>query len=139
MLALVYSCAGGKHSHKDELGFVPRVYHNTTARYNGYYYAKMKLHTLTTNLENDVKLDYTKLLPLSLSEPKDGSTVSTDLDSVIQKLALVLKLHPKSKWADDCYYLMGKSYYYKNDFKSAVATFQFISSNFEDQNKKSNK
>lgn len=138
---MVAACSGSKHSHKDSLGFVPRVYHNTTARYNGYYYAKMKLHTLTASLVESNKLDYTKLLPLSLSEPKSGSTVSADLDSVITKLAVVLKLHPVSKWSDDCYYLMGKAYYYKNDFKSALATFQYVSSNFKDEpdnNKKKN-
>ena len=121
------------------MGVIPRMYHNTTARYNGYYYAKLKLHNLTADLETSAKIDYNKLLPLSLKEPADGSSVSADLDSAITKLALVLNLHPKSKWADDCYYLMGKAYYFKNDYKSALSTFQYVSSNFKESDKQNSK
>jgi tetratricopeptide (TPR) repeat protein len=123
---------GGCSSSKKDQSWAGRVWHNTNAHYNGYYYAKLKM----TEAENSVlasrKEDYDQLLPIfMLGNPEDQFS-GADMDSVIKKLTVVVKLHPKSKWADDCYFNIGKSYLYKKDYESASATFQYVSSEFKE-------
>ncbi len=81
-------------------------------------------------MSSSLEDDYTKLLPLNKDE-RGGTGPSNDLDSVITKLTVVTELHPKSKWVDDCYYLIGKSYYYKKDYEPALATNQYIVATFK--------
>lgn len=78
--------------------------------------------------------DYEKLLPIYLTGNPDDNFSSSDMDSIIRRLTVVVKLHPKSKWTDDSYFNIGKAYFYKKDYESAIATFQFVSSEFKDQN-----
>lgn len=115
-----------------------QVYHNTTARYNGYYYGRLKLNKVVAGMSSSLEDDYTKLLPLNKDEA-EGKGPANDLDSVITKLTVVTELHPKSKWVDDCYFLIGKSYYYKKDYEAALATNQFIVATFKDKTSASSK
>lgn len=85
-------------------------------------------------MSSSLEDDYTKLLPLNKNE-WGGVGPNNDLDSVITKLTVVTELHPKSKWVDDCYYLIGKSYYYKKDYESALATFQYVVATFKEPSK----
>src|SRR6266480_5015455 len=80
------------------------------------------------------KEDYEKLLPIFLTGNPDDNMPGTDMDSIIKRLTVVVKLHPKSKWTDDSYFNIGKAYFYKKDYESAMATFQFVSSEFKDDN-----
>lgn len=89
---------------------------------------------MTSSLQDD----YTKLLPLFTDE-EAGSGSKGDLDSVIIKLSVVTQLHPKSKWVDDCYLLIGESYFYKQDYEDALSTFQYIVATFKETGKKKKK
>ncbi|GDX51866.1 hypothetical protein LBMAG27_09130 [Bacteroidota bacterium] len=113
-------------------------YHNTTARYNGFYYGKLKLNRVKESMTSSLQDDYTKLLPLFTDE-EAGSGSKGDLDSVIIKLSVVTQLHPKSKWVDDCYLLIGESYFYKQDYEDALSTFQYIVATFKETGKKKKK
>lgn len=109
------------------------IYHNTTARYNAYYYSRMVLKETEKKLTEANTDDYTQLLPLFPYKIKAGGAGSVDMDSVIRRLTIVTKLHPKSKWVDDCYYYIGMAYYFKGDFESSLLTFQYIAANFKDK------
>ena len=109
------------------------VYHNTTARYNAYYYARIKLKETEDELTEATKDDYTRLLPVYPYSIKAGGASTADMDSIIRQLTIVTKLHPKSKWVDDCYFYIGKAYYFKGDYESSLLTFQYIAANFKDQ------
>ncbi|MFI5135434.1 MAG: tetratricopeptide repeat protein, partial [Chitinophagales bacterium] len=133
IIAVISGCSSGK---KDQ-SYVGKVYHNTTSHYNGYYYAKLKM----TESENSVlasrKEDYDKLLPIFMIGNPEDQFSNSDMDSIIKRLTVVVKLHPKSKWVNDCYFMIGKSYFYKKDYESAAAAFQLVSSQFNDQNQSS--
>jgi len=133
IVLLLAACSGSKNGSK--MSLLGRFYHNTTARYNGYYYGKLKLNHLKENMTSSLEDDYTRLLPLFKDEEASGGSKS-DFDSIIIRLTVVTKLHPKSKWVDDCYYLIGQSYYYKEDYEDALATFQYVSAAFKDDSKK---
>ncbi|MEI7803651.1 MAG: tetratricopeptide repeat protein, partial [Bacteroidota bacterium] len=133
LIVFISACSGGKKGSK--LSLLGRFYHNTTARYNGYYYGKLKLNRVKEGMTSSLQDDYTKLLPLFTDE-QAGSGSKGDLDSVIIKLSVVTQLHPKSKWVDDCYLLMGESYFYKQDYDDALSTFQYIVGTFKETGKK---
>ncbi len=80
------------------------------------------------------KEDFEKLLPIFLVGNPDDNMNASDMDSIIRRLTVVVKLHPKSKWTDVSYFNIGKGYFYKKDYESAEATFQFVSSEFKDPN-----
>jgi hypothetical protein len=124
------SCSSGKKGGQSYLG---RVYHNTTAHYNGYYYARQKMIEYENQVLASRKEDYSKLLPIYLIGNPEDAAAGSDMDSLIKRLTIVAKLHPKSKWTDDAYYNIGKAYYYKKDYEASLSTFQFVSSEFKDK------
>ncbi|MGB3074372.1 MAG: hypothetical protein WBB36_03575, partial [Chitinophagales bacterium] len=127
---ILSSCSSGKKGGQSYFG---RVYHNTSAHYNGYYYAKLKMTETEQQMRSGKKDDYTKLLPIYDIGNADDAAAGSEMDSVIKRLTVVVKLHPKSKWADDCYFNIGKAYYYKKNYEAALATFQYVSSEFKEK------
>ncbi len=133
VILFLAACSGGKKGGK--LSLLGGFYHNTTARYNGYYYGKLKLNRVKESMTSSLQDDYTKLLPLFTDE-EAGTGSKGDLDSVIIKLSVVTQLHPKSKWVDDCHLLIGESYFYKQNYEDALSTFQYIVATFKESGKK---
>lgn len=131
-IAVVLAVIGGCSSGKKDQSWAGKVWHNTNAHYNGYYYAKLKMTEVENSVLDSRKDDYDQLLPIYLLGNPDDPFSANDMDSIIKRLTVVVKLHPKSKWSDDCYFYIGKSYYYKKDYLSASAAFQYVSSEFKD-------
>ena len=85
--------------------------------------------------------DYTKILPVYKELPiEQVELVSANMDIVIEKCARVvtknsIKKRGKeyTKWVDDCYFLMGKAYYYKNDFAKSYKLLNHAAKKFKDQ------
>lgn len=102
-----------------------RLYHNTVSEYNYYFNAHQKLNEIINHAKQNFKEDYTKLLPFynySLSETAKGQ-----IDSVLYKCTAGILLHDlRSDWVDQFYLLMGKAYFYRQDFDSAYQVFQYI-------------
>lgn len=48
-------------------------------------------------------------------------------DKAIEKSALVITRYPRSRWVDDALFLIGRSYYEKNDFSRAINYFERLS------------
>lgn len=133
-VVLLASCSSGKEGGQSYFG---RVFHNTSAHYNGYYYAKLKMTETEQQMRSGKKDDYSKLLSIYEIGNVDDPAAGGEMDSVIKRLTIVVKLHPKSKWADDCYFNIGKAYYYKKNYEAALATFQFVSSEFKESSSSS--
>lgn len=127
---LLSACSSGKKGGQSYFG---KVYHNTSAHYNGYYYANLKMTEAEQQMRMGKKDDYTRLLPIYDIGNTDDPAAGSEMDSVIKRLTIVVKLHPKSKWADDCYFNIGKAYFYKKDYEAALSTFQFVSSEFKEK------
>lgn len=61
---------------------------------------------------------------MRLKSQGPASTAGAKFDQVIEKSALVIDRWPKSRWVDDALFLIGRSYYEKNDYKRAVSYFE---------------
>ena len=145
---LLASCAVKKS--KKEQGPISKLYHNTTAKFNGYFNADVLVTESIKTLETSHIENYTKILPVYKYVASTNPTaVAKDLDEAIKKVTVVVSIHPYSNWSDDCYLLAGKAQYVKQDYESAEETLLYMSQEFspegmekrakESLNKKKNK
>lgn len=124
-----------------------RTYHNTTARYNGYFNAGELIKESLQDFHVQNKDDYTKILPVFIIPSEERSkTLFAPMDKAILKTSTVIKKHsmpnPEKKankneewckWIDDNWMIMGKSYFYKRDFMEARTRFEYVFKRYQDQ------
>jgi tetratricopeptide (TPR) repeat protein len=99
------------------------------------------MKTAEANIDVAQPDDYTKTLKVYKELPEENvELVSSDMDLVLEKCAKVItknsiKKRGKeyTKWIDDCYFLMGKAYYYKNDYTKAYKVFNQAAKKYKDQ------
>jgi tetratricopeptide (TPR) repeat protein len=110
--------------------FTNRLYHNTTAKFNAYYYAKEKILALEKEIEIEHQEDFSQVLPVFY--PIDSSTVSAKEELLKEAREMASKAvdwHKISKWVDPSYFLIGKVDYYKGKHEEAQNTFKFLNVN----------
>jgi len=129
ILLLCVSCSSTKK--KGETGKLGRFYHNLTAKYNGYFNANEILNESFVVLEESNDDNYDQILNLYPFQPSDPKAAVAELDRAIEKVSTVVSLHRPSKWVDDCYLLLGKAQFLKQDFESAEETFRFFQEEFD--------
>jgi tetratricopeptide (TPR) repeat protein len=115
-------------------GFINRFYHNTTAKYNGYWNGRESVREGVKKLEKDQKDDFEQIIPVfPVGDAKAGTTVNAEMDRGIDKASMVIGKHSmliKGKeycnWIDDCYMLIGQSHFYKRDQLDALEMFNYV-------------
>jgi tetratricopeptide (TPR) repeat protein len=121
------ACASSKKQN-----FISRAYHDITARDNGYFNAKLLLAQSSEYLWEGQLEDFSQTLPVYKYGSKEGAQEEqVNLDEVIKKSSIVIQLHKKSKWVDDCYLLIGKANFYKKEYEEAITSFQYIVNQYE--------
>jgi outer membrane protein assembly factor BamD (BamD/ComL family) len=109
-----------------------QIFQNTVTRYNYYYNARNKYNNTLAELSKSGKTNYDSLLSIDALSSNDSKAASGNMDSVIRKTNMSIQIHdPRSKWFDDLYLLMGKAYYSKGEYEDALATFQYIASEYK--------
>ncbi len=136
MVLVLVSLAGCvTQKKKGERSALGKLYENTTARYNGYYNATVLLDESLLALEEQHQDNYNALLPLYPYMATDNArSVSSQLDEAIKKVSTVVSLHRSSRWTDDCYLLMGKAQFVKQDYESAEETLEYLVEEFPPDN-----
>ncbi len=142
LLLFLYSCTQYKNK------FINRGYHNMTARYNGYFYARESLKDGIAKVEQTNKDDYTKILPIFVYTTKESAkNVFPEMDKAIKKASTCIQKHaikdkhtkteiPNSgRWIDDCWITIGKSHFYKREFFSGVEAFDYVQSVYKSKQK----
>lgn len=128
----------GSEKTADKKFTVPRhAIQNTITHYNYYFNANNKINAVVEKAKLSTKDDYSKLLPFYPYTLDNTFAQKQDLDSIIYKCTAGILLHDlRNDWVDNMYLLIGKAYYYRKDFDSAVMTFQFINYNLFPRKKK---
>ena len=132
-LSLLFSCSTKKNS------FTRRVYHNLTCHYNGYWNGNEKFKQGVRELEKNAKYNFHKVLPVTnYGTKEDASSLNQYMDIAIKKASIMIQRHSLyfhkkeyNRWIDDCYMLIGKSYFYKKEFSNARRTFKFIINDYD--------
>ncbi|GEO21366.1 gliding motility protein [Cyclobacterium qasimii] len=125
-LNLLPSCSSQKDT------FTNRLYHNTTAKFNAYYYAKEKILELEDEIENEYQEDFSQVLPVFYTI--DSATIESKEELLKEAREMASKAvdwHKISKWVDPSYYLIGKVDYYRGQYEEAQNTFKFLNVNSE--------
>lgn len=128
-IALVISCSSQKNT------FTNRLYHNTTARFNAYYFAKEKILEFEKGIEDAYREDFSQVLPVFY--PIDSAAVESKedlLDEAREMASKAIDWHRISKWVDPSYFLIGKIDYYKGEFDEAQNTFKYLNVNSKQAN-----
>ena len=109
---------------------VRRLFQNNYTHYNYFYNANNKINTVIERAKIAQKDDYTKLLTYYPYTLDNTAAQKSELDSVIYKATAGILIHDlRNDWIDNMYLLMGEAYFFRKDFDSAAATFQFINYN----------
>ena len=131
VFVLLFSCSPERNT------WTSKAYHNTTAHFNGYYYALEEIRKVEDIILTSHTDDYNGILTLY---PSFDSTLAKGFDKEIQEAvkmaSLAIQRHPNSKWVDDAYILVGKARMYSLDWGNAVQTFKYVNTHSDDRNAK---
>ena len=86
------------------------LYHDVTARYNGYFNARMLTQEVVEEVRKTHQDDFNEILSVYQFPSKEkAKQLTPKCDKIIEKCTRVLQKHEESKWSDNCYFLMGKA------------------------------
>ena len=117
---------------RGESSKLKKFYHNTTAKYNGYFNANELLTLSITKLSDQYRDNYNKILEIYpyVANP-NATSEAGNLDEAIKKVSVVVNLHrDESHWTDDCYLLLGKAQYVKQSYEDAQEAFEFLAAEY---------
>ncbi len=108
-------------------GFGRHAYQNMITHYNYYFNANNHLNEIVAAAKLQHRDDYTKLLSFYNYDLNTTAQSAAEIDSVIYHVTAGVLLHDlRNDWVDDLYFLLGKAYYYRKNFDSAMVAFQYI-------------
>ncbi|MDR1459055.1 MAG: hypothetical protein LBI60_02445, partial [Bacteroidales bacterium] len=128
LLYCITSCTTRKNT------FFYRAYHGTTTRFNIYFNGNESYKEAVELIDQSIKDNYTAILPIfPIADKTEALKCSPQLDRSIEKCSKAIKKHSMyirgvehCKPIDDCYLLMGKSYFYRQDFSDALSVYTYI-------------
>ncbi|MBT8326651.1 MAG: tetratricopeptide repeat protein, partial [Bacteroidia bacterium] len=131
--ALLLGLSSQGFAQKSDEGWMKRNWNNMIARYNIYFNATQKLDAAVNNLAEKQKDDFEKYLSVyPYGNKSDIKAMKTPMEEVMKKASKVIQNKPKSKWADDAYFIIGQTHFFSGDYFSAIETFEFVNANYTD-------
>ena len=135
LVLLGFACSTEKEA------LLNKGYHNMTARYNGYYNARVIIDEALTAYRLDYQEDYTEILPLDLYPTEaDAPNMFPEMEDAIERCSKVIVRHsmpnPKAvqnksdehcRWIDDNWLVIGRAHYIKREYKEAKRKLKYVS------------
>lgn len=110
--------------------FTNRLFHNTTAKYNAYYYANEKIQELETAIATNHREDFSQVLPVFYTIDSAFIDSNEELLGEVRSFASkAVDWHRISKWVGPSYFLIGMADYYEAKFDDASNTFKYLNVN----------
>lgn len=127
-ILLVSGCSTKKNT------FTRRAYHNLTSHYNVYWNGMDNMRQGKKEFEAGLLDNYSLVIPVyNFGDKSSSGKMSQYADisikkasKTIQKHSMVFNRKEYVKWIDDSYLLIGKAYFYKQDYPMARRTFEFV-------------
>ena len=135
-MGVLFSCSTRKNT------AINRAYHNVTSRFNVNFNGKEALKVGEEEHEKICKDNYINILPIyCYPEKSELSSIYPSMDRVIEKASKSIYKHSMFfkgkeyvKPIDDAYLMMGKAYFYKQDYVQAQRIFSYIISTHKNGN-----
>lgn len=113
--------------------FTAGIYHNITARFNGYFYAQENIHTVESTILKNLDDDHNTLLRLFPAiDTAQAKSYQQETDEAIKMASIAIQRHPNSRWVYPSYILVGKARLYRGEFQDAIQTFKFVNTKSND-------
>lgn len=128
-------CLGLHSCSSNQTTIAGDIYHNTTAHFNGYFYAREKIGEIQKIILESQDDDPNQVLRIFPKlDTAMAKSYKKDTDEVIKMASISIQRHPNSRWLDDNYLLVGLARLYDCDFQNAVQTFKFVNTKGQDMN-----
>lgn len=122
--------------------FPNRAYHNVTCRYNVYWNGNQAMKDAEKELKKLSKDNFTATLPVyNYPDKADLGPALSHLDRTIEKSSKAIHKHSMMikgkeyvRTIDDAYFLMAKSYFYKQDYQQANKVLNYIAHTYPKSN-----
>lgn len=132
-LTLLMSCSTKKNT------FTRRVYHNLTGHFNTYWNGNESYREGVKQLNSSVQDNYNKiLLVFNYGTETEAQSLNSQMDRAIEKASINIQRHSMYfnrreyvKWIDDSYLMIGKAYFYKQEYNKARRTFEFVMNEYK--------
>jgi TolA-binding protein len=120
--------------------WINRTYHTVTSKYNINFNGKEALKAGEKDLATKVKDNYTGILPVyNYPSKNDLNAILPAMNRAIEKASKAIYKHSMLikgkeyvKTMDDAYLLMGKAYFYKQEYREAQRIFNYMANNYAD-------
>jgi len=106
--------------------FLGKRYDNFTAYYNKFYNAKKLYKTGVEAIERSAETEIDRNRYMTVFVTPDRVTSQQNFNDAIIKCADVLRENAGSKWVDDALILIGKSYFYLQNYVGAEQKFEEV-------------
>jgi hypothetical protein len=141
VITILVACSTEKNT------FINRLYHGTTARYNGLFNAKELVRLGLEDYRGNYRENYYEILPIELL-PNEEDVVDfyPIVDTAISKCTKVISKHsmptaskPSRKktehanWVDQNWVMIGKANFIRRDYQVAFKNFEYIRKFYTDR------
>ena len=137
----IYSCSTEKNA------FPNRAFHNTTAKYNGYFNANEIIKESMFQFKEGRTENYHEIIPIYIYANKEESgNLYAPMDTAASKCEIVIGRHSMPaekrgknsmaewcKWIDDNWITIGWAQFYKRDFENAMEKFEYIEKQYKNE------
>lgn len=114
-----------------------RTFHNTTARYNGYYNSRIAIKESVQAYAANQTIDYDTLLSIFLNTDDNASSLYPAMDKAIEKSTQVIVDHSIeirgeefNKWVDENYLCVARAHFYKQDYDKAIEVLKYTTKKY---------
>ena len=127
-IATLYSCSIKKNT------FTTRTYHSLTTHYNIYWNGNESFKSGKNELTAGIADNYNLTLPVyNFGTAAEARKISSAMDRAIDKAGIAIPRHSLffknveyNKWIDDCYLLIGKAQFFKQDYSNSRRTMEYL-------------
>ncbi len=131
-LLFVFSCSTKKNT------WSRRAYHNITCHYNVFWNGLESQLEGIENLSGKVEDDYSEVLRVyNYGTKQNAKELFPKMDRTIKKASIAIQRHSmvfsgkeQINWVRKSYLLMGKAYFYKQEYISAKRVFDFVAKDY---------
>ncbi len=135
-IALLHSCSTKKNT------FTRRAFHNVTTHYNIYWNGNESFKSARNSLNENVVDNYYNILTVyNYGTADEARKIYSGMDRAIEKAGIAIPRHSLffrnveyNKWIDDCYMLIGKAQFYKQDYANSRRTMEYLMKQYSGSN-----
>lgn len=111
------------------------IYHNLTAHFNGYYYAKEKATEVEKTILKSLDDDPNHVLQLfPRLDTTLAKTYAKDTEEIIKMASISIQRHPNSRWVFENYIMVGRARLYDCSYPDAIQTFKYVNTKSKNPN-----